>query len=480
MNQFVFASYRHTFKNNDGYQFGDEYIVNGGFNLVTLPWLVFTAQVNYRYMTHDSLSASIGSGPILDRGIPNTGSSWFGAAPGVLFNIGDTWQAYFYAQVPLYRDANNNLAQATSYTFGVTKYFQLFTPGLEESGAIRAVYFHLSTRGVMIQNIRSRRRRPVPGRDRPALCAGLLLGLLPMTPVAFAETALPWELGPKITTEHKVKSLVGPSMQIDEAGSLSLAWMEENKEVRSVLYARSTEPGGPMGAPVRINRAEDIPYWRQEAPALVVQGDDVFVTWGLAHPKATPEQPFATELRLSRSNDGGRTFQPSILVNDDPGVIQHTFDALHRDAEGRFHFSWIDGREGKKDPGTYVARSLDQGKTVTSNRKVDEGTCVCCRTAITSGPDGTVYVAWRKILRGTCGRPSSLVPPTTAKHSSHRSLSAMINGSFRPARIGRPPWASTGMDGCMWSGIRKGPTKFPPSIWPFQMTGAGRFPRSGS
>ncbi|GAB1722352.1 MAG: conserved exported hypothetical protein [Nitrospira sp.] len=240
----------------------------------------------------------------------------------------------------------------------------------------------------------------MPGRDRPALCAGLLLGLLPMTPVAFAETALPWELGPKITTEHKVKSLVGPSMQIDEAGSLSLAWMEENKEVRSVLYARSTEPGGPMGAPVRINRAEDIPYWRQEAPALVVQGDDVFVTWGLAHPKATPEQPFATELRLSRSNDGGRTFQPSILVNDDPGVIQHTFDALHRDAEGRFHFSWIDGREGKKDPGTYVARSLDQGKTVTSNRKVDEGTCVCCRTAITSGPDGTVYVAWRKIFEG--------------------------------------------------------------------------------
>ena len=129
LNQFVFASYRHTFKNNDGYQFGDEYIVNGGFNVVTLPWLVFTAQVNYRYMTHDSLSASIGSGPILDRGIPNTGSSWFGAAPGVLFNIGDTWQAYFYAQVPLYRDANNNLAQATSYTFGVTKYFQLFTPG---------------------------------------------------------------------------------------------------------------------------------------------------------------------------------------------------------------------------------------------------------------------------------------------------------------------------------------------------------------
>ena len=239
--------------------------------------------------------------------------------------------------------------------------------------------------------------------SRPGIRGGLLilgLGLASMVTMARAESPAGLDLGQKLTTEHKVKSLVGPSVQIDDAGFLSLAWMEENKEVRSVMYARSAEPGGPVGASVRINRSEDLPYWRQEAPALVAQGDEVFVTWGLAHPKATPEQPFATELRLSHSNDGGRTFQPSILVNDDPGVIQHTFDALHRDAEGRLHLSWIDGREGKKDPGTYVARSLDQGRTVTSNRKVDDGTCVCCRTAMTSGPDGTVYVAWRKIFEG--------------------------------------------------------------------------------
>ena len=217
---------------------------------------------------------------------------------------------------------------------------------------------------------------------------------------AWAEPLSELHRGAKQITEHKVKSLVGPSVQVDEQGLVSLSWMEEEKDVRSVLYARSLEPDGPMGAPVRINRPEDVPYWRQEAPALVVQGEDVFVTWGLAHPKATPQQPFATELRLSRSTDSGKTFQSSVLVNDDPGVIQHTFDALHRDADGRLHLSWIDGREGKKDPGTYVARSLDQGVTITKNLKVDEGTCVCCRTAVTSGPDGMVYVAWRKILDG--------------------------------------------------------------------------------
>lgn len=128
LNQFVFASYRHTFKNNDGYQFGDEYILNAGLNYVpleSLPWLAFTGQVNYRYLVHDVMSASLGSGPILDRHVPNTGSTWFGVAPGVLVSFAETWQAYFFAQVPLVRDANENLAQATSYTFGLTKYFQL-------------------------------------------------------------------------------------------------------------------------------------------------------------------------------------------------------------------------------------------------------------------------------------------------------------------------------------------------------------------
>lgn len=230
----------------------------------------------------------------------------------------------------------------------------------------------------------------------------LVLGLALAGPmaVAQAEQAAPFELGRKVVTEHKVKSLVGPSVQVDEQGRVSLAWMEEEKDVRSVFFARSAEPGGPMGEPVRINRVEEVPYWRQEAPALVVRGDEVFVTWGLAHPKATPQQPLATELRLSRSTDGGKTFEPSVVVNDDPGVIQHTFDALHRDAEGRLHLSWIDGREGKKEPGTYVARSLDGGVTITPNVKVDEGTCVCCRTAMTSGPESMVYVAWRKIFEG--------------------------------------------------------------------------------
>jgi hypothetical protein len=206
--------------------------------------------------------------------------------------------------------------------------------------------------------------------------------------------------GPKSITVHQVKSVVGPSVQIDEEGFLSAAWVEEDKETRTILFARSEKPGGLLGTPVRVNQPSENPYYRQESPAVVVRGHDVFVTWSLTHPKIAPDKPFAGELRLSRSSDGGRTFAPSTLVNDDGQVIQHSFDAIQVAPDGVLHLAWIDGREGKKEPGTFVARSNDHGRSIAKNLKVDESTCVCCRTSLTTSADGIVYVAWRKIFDG--------------------------------------------------------------------------------
>jgi hypothetical protein len=206
--------------------------------------------------------------------------------------------------------------------------------------------------------------------------------------------------GRKHMTVHNVKGVVGPSVQIDDQGMISAAWVEEDKDARTILFARSTAPGGPLGTPVSVNQPDESPYYRQESPALVVRGPNVFVTWSKTHPKMTSDKPFSGELRLSRSTDGGRSFGPSTLVNDDDQVIQHTFDAMQAAPDGVLHFAWIDGREGKKEPGTFVARSTDQGRTITKNVKIDDNTCVCCRTSIATSADGLLYVAWRKIFDG--------------------------------------------------------------------------------
>lgn len=235
---------------------------------------------------------------------------------------------------------------------------------------------------------------------RLAWIVGVAIGVVSLATMALAESDQSLQFGQKLTTDRPVRAVVGPSVRIDDEGRISLAWMEEDKEIRAVLYARIEKSKESIGAPVKVNQPTESPYMRQEAPALTVVRDEVFLTWALTHPKLTPDKPFSNELRLSRSRDGGKTFLPSILVNDDDQVIGHSFDSIHVAPDGVLHLAWIDGREGKKEPGTFVTRSTDRGRTVEKNFKVDEDTCVCCRTSLTTGPDGTLYLAWRKVLPG--------------------------------------------------------------------------------
>ena len=232
------------------------------------------------------------------------------------------------------------------------------------------------------------------------MMVGIVISAVSLVPMALAEPDHSLRFGPKLTADHRVRAVVGPSVKIDDEGHISLAWIEEDKDIRTVFYSRTDKSGGPIGAPVTVNQPTEAPYMRQEAPALAVVGEDVFLTWALTHPKLTPDKPFSNELRLSRSTNGGETFSPSILVNDDEQVIGHSFDSIHVAPDGVVHVAWIDGREGKKESGTFVTRSTDRGRTVAKNLKVDEDTCVCCRTSLTTGSDGTLYLAWRKVLPG--------------------------------------------------------------------------------
>lgn len=154
LNQFFFGSYRHTFRNNYGYQFGDEYNLSlgaSGIPLEKAPWLALMGQFHWRYLVHDNISASLQRSatpadapdfpgePIVidptisDRQVPNTGSTYFAFSPGFQVNLEGVIDSpltkmtslYFYSEIPIMRDSNNNLAQGTSFIFGVTRSVQL-------------------------------------------------------------------------------------------------------------------------------------------------------------------------------------------------------------------------------------------------------------------------------------------------------------------------------------------------------------------
>ncbi len=136
LNQFLSGNIRYTFRNSDGYRFGEEYSVNAGLNLVTFPWLTLTNQINFRYKGRDNIEAALLEfrpaplnravlldANIIGRSVPTTDHTYVAFSTGAVVNVFDFAQVYFIAQVPIYRDFNGNLQQEVSFVGGVTKYF---------------------------------------------------------------------------------------------------------------------------------------------------------------------------------------------------------------------------------------------------------------------------------------------------------------------------------------------------------------------
>lgn len=141
LNQFLSGNYRYTMRNSDGYRFGQEFTVNAGLNLVTVPWLTLTNQINFRYKDRDNIEAALYEfraapinravlldGNVFGRPVPTTDHTFVAFSTGALINVFDFAQIYFIAQIPIYRDFNGNLQQEISYVGGVTKSF--VTPSL--------------------------------------------------------------------------------------------------------------------------------------------------------------------------------------------------------------------------------------------------------------------------------------------------------------------------------------------------------------
>lgn len=222
--------------------------------------------------------------------------------------------------------------------------------------------------------------------------------------------------GPELTELAQVAPKGGsqPTVDVGESGEVLTAWVGED---RNVWLHASGRPGL-----VRVNDVEGDAAPHAQAPAQVVagRGGAVYVVWHNETPVEGRRFP-ASDLRLARSSDGGWTFEPAIAVNDDAGgaPASHTFQDLVIAHDGALVVSWIDSRTrvtdaphhgghgaggdpgaGRRGPQIRVARSTDGGRTFGASSVVSVDACPCCRTALATGPDGAIYLAWRQVFDG--------------------------------------------------------------------------------
>jgi hypothetical protein len=187
-----------------------------------------------------------------------------------------------------------------------------------------------------------------------------------------------------------------PALAVGADGAPVVAWITGSHASNMVLLARP----GEGGQPVRVNPPETSVDSLHQAPGLAMgPAGEVYVTWSAAKPR--PEGVlFASDLYLSRSLDGGRTFEPPLRVNDDR-PIAHSFEDLAVAADGTVLVGWIDSRDGHGRTATYVARVVERGTRLERVTRLDGGeTCVCCRVSVSAGPGNAAAVAWRKVFPG--------------------------------------------------------------------------------
>lgn len=197
-----------------------------------------------------------------------------------------------------------------------------------------------------------------------------------------------WEPKPKMVDQGNGLQLL---LQASEGMSFIYASRKSEKG-QDLFYTSSHNTGDTFSKPYRVNDTEGEVSSHGENGPILKQGPGIgrYAVW-----------QGGNDLKFARSMNFGRSFMPSIKINDDNEKTYHSFQTMEVGPDGSIYVAWLDGR-GKETnlPGTsslYIARSSNQGASFEKNIKVDGNACPCCRPALTFDKSGNVYITWRNV-----------------------------------------------------------------------------------
>ena len=207
---------------------------------------------------------------------------------------------------------------------------------------------------------------------------------------------------------------------------VAVTWGATTKDgTTDIFVATSVDGGRTFKRPAQVTDVTSQANLSGEQPprvALVAHTDgvpSVVVTW-------TSKGQRGTRLLSARSDDGGQSFsRPGVLPGSEaPG--NRGWQSIATDSDGRVVTVWLDHRELAPPAGSAASPAHSghlHGASATQQRDsvaraqlskllfvregrgaqtkaLSGGVCYCCKTAIATGPDRSVYTAWRHVYPG--------------------------------------------------------------------------------
>ena len=241
-------------------------------------------------------------------------------------------------------------------------------------------------------------------RPRPflLLIAGIALALIAVP--ATAEDLEPIILSDGLPAQHMYPAI------IESNGTLHATWVGGqvgwNKPM-DIWYARSIDGGVNWETPVQLNVAHASVLYHQQKPALVADGDNVYVFW---KPRAEPVQ-----FVMTASHDGGLSWSEEQVALDCGDGMACEFPAAAVDGHGVLHLIWQSANASEDTRFTSLKqfhgiRSSDGGASWSESVVLDpfdRGNrqrepelgypCECCAPGISGDPEGGIHFAYRNI-----------------------------------------------------------------------------------
>ncbi|WP_148685909.1 sialidase family protein [Candidatus Nitrosocosmicus hydrocola] len=207
---------------------------------------------------------------------------------------------------------------------------------------------------------------------------------------------------PQVVATHNFTNGHNPSVAVNpNSGELFAVYTLTENNSTNIYITKSQDNGNSFSIPVRINdKIGDAADTWNAIPIRFGSNNEVYVAWMIS--KEDPDFEWGlTELRVSRSLDGGNSFSPA--VNPVTGYkSEKAFFDLSVTGNQTLYLSFLDSLTNESDtrviqyPSSFkLVKSVDGGKTFDLPSTLDNQNCVCCQTVSTVGPDGEIYFSWR-------------------------------------------------------------------------------------